>query len=68
MLQKVNPLFYCHFVLAEGLTLPIMLGAVMFQSLHDFSTSLEGEMCGESEFVSLWEHLGLVELIEAVFV
>jgi len=40
----------------------------VFQSQHDISTSLEGQMCGKSEFVYLWEHLGLVELIEAVFV
>jgi hypothetical protein len=54
--------------MAEGLAIRTVLDCVMCQSLCDLNTSLEGQMCGESEFVSLWERLGSVELIEAAFV
>ena len=66
--KGLYPYFTVTFYRQKTLWYQTVLDSFVFQSQLDISTSLEGQMCGKSEFVYLWEHLGLVELIEAVFV
>lgn len=65
MLHKLNTV---NLYWQKALRYRTVLDSVVLQSLYELNPSLEEQACGKSDFVSLWEHLGTVELIETVFV